>query len=245
MGITNIDKTIGVPMLVFWGLLFLLIFVIGIRIGEECDRNKESLDRFVGVGSVVDNHEAVDLGLSVKWATCNVGASSPEEYGDHYAWGETETKAVYDWNTYKWCKGSFNKLTKYTRNDSAEGTAVRMKLDLTDDAAHVHWGGSWRMPTRNEFHELRENCEWTWTTLNGVKGYKVTSKSTGHSIFLPPSGRRYGSRLNDVGRYGYYWTSSLYKPNPALAWYADFGFGSMEWSYSDRAFGRTVRPVCP
>ena len=139
----------------------------------------------MGIISCGHEHEYVDLGLSVKWATCNMGASSPEEYGDYYAWGETETKSTYDWNTYKWCKGSENTLTKYC-TDSDYGTVDnKTVLDPEDDVAHVKWGGNWRMPTDAEIEELRENCIWKWTTQNGKNGYKVTSKKNGNSIFLP------------------------------------------------------------
>ena len=112
----------------------------------------------MGIISCGHEHEYVDLGLSVKWATCNMGASSPEEYGDHYAWGETETESTYDWNTYKWCKGSKNTLTKYC-TDSDYGTVDnKTVLDPEDDVAQVKWGGNWRMPTDAEIEELRENC---------------------------------------------------------------------------------------
>lgn len=130
-------------------------------------------------------HEYVDLGLSVKWATCNVGATKPEEYGDYFAWGETTPKSTYDWETYKYCNGSFDSLTKYN-NSSIFGTEDYKKtLELADDAARANWGGSWRMPTKAEQDELREKCTWTWTTQNGVKGCKVTSKTT-VSLFSSP-----------------------------------------------------------
>ncbi|MBO7112331.1 MAG: hypothetical protein J6V75_00065, partial [Bacteroidaceae bacterium] len=126
----------------------------------------------------------VDLGLSVKWATCNVGASKPEEYGDYYAWGETEPKTTYDWSTYKWCKGSSATMTKYCNNSSYGNngfTDTKTTLDPEDDVAHVKWGGNWRMPTISEFEDLINNCTWTWTTQNGVNGYKVTSKKSGYT----------------------------------------------------------------
>ena len=136
-------------------------------------------------------YEYVDLGLSVNWATCNVGASSPEEYGDYFAWGETETKSEYTWATYKYCKGSENTLTKYCDdsnygNNGFEDNIITLLPE--DDVAHVKWGGKWRMPTEAEFNELIYSCDWAWTTQNGVMGYKVTSKKTGYtgcSIFLP------------------------------------------------------------
>ena len=160
------------------------------------------------------NHEYVDLGLSVKWATCNVGATKPEEYGDYFAWGETQPKSNYDWSTYKYCNGSYKTLTKYNNSSSYGTVDNKTTLDLSDDAARANWGGSWRMPTRAEQDELRNNCTWTWTTQNGVNGYKVTSKSNGNSIFLPAAGYRDDSSLNNAGSTGYYWSSSLYTDNP-------------------------------
>ena len=168
------------------------------------------------------NHEYVDLGLSVKWATCNVGASKPEEYGDYFAWGETQPKSTYNWSTYKYCNGSYNTLTKYNNSSSYGTVDNKTKLELSDDAARANWGGSWRMPTRAEQGELRENCTWTWTTQNGVNGYKVTSKKNGNSIFLPAAGYRDVSSLSNAGSYGDYWSSSLFSGSPSRAYDLDF-----------------------
>ncbi len=188
----------------------------------------------------------VDLGLSVKWATMNVGASSPEDYGDYFAWGETTTKSTYNWSTYKWCNGSSSTLTKYNTSSGYGTVDNKTTLELSDDAAHVNWGGSWRMPTDAEWTELRNNCTWTWTTQNGVNGYKVTSKSNGNSIFLPAAGSRYDSSLNGAGSYGSYWSSSLDTDGPSDAWGVYFGSGYVyRGSYGGRDFGQSVRPVCP
>ena len=193
------------------------------------------------------NHEYVDLGLSVKWATCNVGATKPEEYGDYFAWGETTTKSTYNWSTYKYCNGSYNNLTKYC-TDSYYGTVDnKTQLELSDDAARANWGGSWRMPTDAEMTELREQCTWTWTTQNGVYGYKVTSKKSGYtnkSIFLPAAGYRRGSSLNIAGSSGYYWSSSLYTDYPDFAWYVGVDSSNVGRYYYDRNDGFSVRPVC-
>ncbi len=198
---------------------------------------------------VVDNyHEYVDLGLSVKWATCNVGAETPEDYGDYFAWGEAKPKSTYDWNTYKWCQGSKTTMTKYCTKSiyGTYGTVDnKTQLDLSDDAAHVNWGGSWRMPTHDELRELIENCSWTWTTQNGVKGYKVTSKTNGNSIFLPAAGYRFGSSLYNAGSYGYYWSSSLSTDDPSDAGYVRFSSSIVDWGSSRRYCGPSVRPVCP
>ena len=202
-------------------------------------------------GHMHNGHEYVDLGLSVKWATCNVGASQHEEYGDYFAWGETEPKATYYWSTYKWCNDSVTTLTKYN-TDSSYGTVDnKTQLDLSDDAAHVNWGGDWRMPTEAEWTELREQCTWTRTTQNGVKGYKVTSKKVSYSknsIFLPAAGCRYDSDLSYAGSVGYYWSSSLKAGNPdnACDMYLDSSdvlYVFMYFGY--RSCGRSVRPVCP
>ena len=193
------------------------------------------------------NHEYVDLGLSVKWATCNVGATKPEEYGDYFAWGETQPKSTYDWSTYKWCRGSYDTQTKYCTNSSYGTVDNKTTLELSDDAARANWGGSWRMPTDAELTELREQCTWTWTTQNGVYGYKVTSKKSGYtnkSIFLPAAGYRNDSSILGAGSYGYYWSSSLRTDYPRSAWYVDFDSGGVYRSNGTRRYGFSVRPVC-
>ena len=190
----------------------------------------------------------VDLGLSVKWATCNVGANNPEDYGDYFAWGETtSTKNTYDWSTYKYCNGSSSTLTKYNTSSSFGTVDNKTQLELSDDAARVNWGGSWRMPTDAEWIELMNNCTDTWTTQNGVNGYRVTSKTNGNSIFLPAAGFRFDSSRNDAGGYGYYWSSSLYTDDPRQAWdvHFDFDSGVVSRDYFNRYYGRSVRPVCP
>ena len=190
-------------------------------------------------------HEYVDLGLSIKWATCNVGANAPEEYGNYYAWGEVVPKPDYSWATYKYCNGTSNSMTKYCTKSSYGTVDNKTTLEAMDDAASVNWGGSWRMPTYAEWTELREQCTWTWTTRNGKKGYEVTSKTNGNSIFLPAAGNRFGTSLYDAGSRGGYWSSSLYESYPYFACYVYFYSGSV-YSYSDDRYrGRSVRPVCP
>ena len=195
----------------------------------------------------------MDLGLSVKWATFNVGATKPEEYGDYFAWGDTEPKSNYSWDTYKYCNGSPSTLTKYCSTSSYgyNGyTDTKTVLDLEDDAASVNWGGSWRMPTRAEQDELRNtsNCTWEWTTLNGINGYKVTSKKSGYAgnwIFLPAAGYRNDTGLYNVGSDGRYWSSSLRTSNPNYAYDLSF-YSSDRYTYYDyRCHGQSVRPVCP
>ena len=196
----------------------------------------------------------VDLGLSVKWATFNVGATKPEEYGEYFAWGETESKDYYDWSTYKWCRGTEESLTKYCV-DSDWGynrqTDNKTLLDLSDDAANANWGENWRMPTGTECNELIKECTWTYTEYNGVTGYRVTSKTNSNSIFLPSAGLRFDSKLQYVGMVGDYWSSSLdtdYPTSDAINLYF-YNEGprldGMYMSYLYRSVGRTVRPVHP
>ncbi len=194
-----------------------------------------------------NGHEYVDLGLSVKWATCNVGASKPEEYGDYFAWGEVAPKETYDWSTYKWCNGSYDTQTKYCTNSSYGTVDNKTTLELSDDAARANWGGSWRMPTDAELTELREKCTWTWTTQNGVYGYKVTSKKSGYtskSIFLPAAGYRNYSSLDLAGSYGFYWSSSLLTVYPYGARSVNFDSSGVNRFSDGRNYGFSVRPVC-
>ena len=188
-------------------------------------------------------YNAIDLGLPSgrKWATCNVGASSPEEYGGYYAWGETEEKSNYDWSTYKWYNGSYDSMTKYCTNSSYGTVDNKTVLDPEDDVAYVKWGGDWRMPTTDEQRELLNNCDWEWTTLNGVKGYKVTGPNS-NSIFLPAAGYRDGTDVNNRGSHGYYWSSSLYSYSYS-AYRLDFYYDNYYCDDSDRYYGRSVRPV--
>ena len=187
---------------------------------------------------------AVDLGLpsGTLWADRNVGADSPEDYGDYFAWGETSTKSTYNWRTYKWCQGSSASMTKYC-TDSSYGTVDnKTVLDLEDDAAYVNMGAEWRMPTHDELKELRNNCTWTWTSQKGTRGYKVTGPN-GQSIFLPAAGCRCDSSLTYAGSRGYYWSASLSESGPYLAWSLHFDYGYYNAYRSGRYYGRTVRAV--
>ncbi len=196
-------------------------------------------------------HVAVDLGLSVKWATCNVGAEKPEEYGDYFAWGEVEPKEKYDWKTYLYCKGTSTTMTKYC-GDSNYGyngfTDNKIVLEPEDDAATANWGGAWRMPTDAEMTELREQCTWTWTTQNGVNGYKVVGQN-GNSIFLPAAGYMQDAFLPSVGSYGDYSSSSLSSSRSYDVYRIYFDSSSVlragNGDYYGRRYGLSVRPVCP
>lgn len=191
---------------------------------------------------ITAGHEWVDLGLNVKWATCNVGAESPEVYGGYYAWGETEEKTIYDWSTYKWCNGSYDTQMKYCTSSSYGTVDDKTVLDPEDDAAAANWGSPWRMPTRSEIEELIDNCIWSWTIQNGVNGYKVTGPN-GNSIFLPAAGYRYGTEVKYRGSYGYYWSGTLREHLHYRAYHLFFRSGDHDWSGNDRDYGYTVRPV--
>ena len=176
----------------------------------------------------INGHDYVDLGLpsGLKWATCNVGASRPEDYGDYYAWGEIQPKS------------------KYT-----EGNSLTFGKDIGNisgnsryDVARAQWGSSWRLPTLAEIKELKDQCKWEWITVGGHKGYRVTGPN-GNSIFLPAAGYRLGTSVNDQGSYGCYWSGTLYEGGRYSAYCLGFNGGSAGWGYGDRDGGRSVRPV--
>ena len=200
------------------------------------------------------SHEAVDLGLpsGIKWATCNIGANNPEDYGDYFAWGETKGynsgKTTFTWENYTYCKGTEDTMTKYC-SDSSYGyngyTDSRTTLTSADDAATANWGDDWRMPTYDEWSELTntDNCTWTWTTENSINGYKVTSKKNKKSIFLPAAGAR-SSTQELLGEEGFYWSSSLYTNQPNRGHETYFTSEKASANYViPREFGLSVRPV--
>ena len=221
-------------------LTIIAVVAIGLAFFTSCESSIEEN----GEGKH-EGHEYVDLGLpsGLKWATCNVGATKPEKYGDYFAWGEVEPKKQYDWTTYLYCKGTNKTLTKYCNNSSyGEGgfTDAKTVLDPEDDAATINWGGRWRMPTKAEQDELRTKCTWDWTTQNGVNGYKVTGPN-GNSIFLPAAGYMNEGTLYLAGSYGYYWSTLLGTSGPDNAYHEGFGSGSENYHYRYR--GQSVRPV--
>lgn len=182
---------------------------------------------------------AVDMGNGLKWATCNVGAENPWDYGYYFAWGETAPKDSYNWSTY--ALGDGTTFTKYT----IESTTV---LEAADDAAAANWGGIWRTPTDAEWTWLRENCNWKWTgdylgDGSNKAGRIVTSPITGNQIFLPAAGDRYDTNLINAGSYGVYWSSSLHGGDSNDARYVYFGSGGVSWSHASRYYGQSVRPV--
>ena len=210
----------------------------------------------VTVKNVIVASSAIDLGLSVKWASCNIGATSPEEFGNYYAWGEIEPKENYTWNTYKWYDSSQFKITKYFYTDDV--------LETTDDVACVKLGGSWRMPTYWEMKELVDNCDKAFAERNGVAGVTMTSKINGNSIFFPFAGSINGKTLTYYGEYpglyetwiGFYWTSSFWYDSPSnsssasdlyLVYYSNSENvpPTVYIIGMDRYLGNPVRPVYP
>ena len=220
----------------------------------------------------------VDMGLSVNWAPCNLGAETPEDYGDYYAWGEIIpyyseghsqdknctswriredhpiTEYGYDWTSYKWCNGTFDTITKYctSKNYGTVDNITELQRgenagETDDDAAHANLAGEWRMPTKDEWTALREQCDWQWkTTSDGYShnGFLVTSTKTGNSIFLPAAGNWIGTKLDWDGTYIYYWSSSLdIRPHSAVCIYGTYNV-SVKIGYKDRRFGMPIRPVC-
>ena len=232
----------------------LLLFVASLWLGivgasaqvDRCDVNGDGEVDISDVTYVVDHilgrghanttievaGEAIDLGLpsGTKWASFNVGATKPEEYGEYYAWGEIDTKSVYNESTYNYYK---------------DGECVNIGSDISGteyDVAHVKWGGNWCMPTMNDFYELLDKCTYEYTTLNGVNGNKYTSKVNGNSIFLPAAGFRWGSVGSYTGAYIYYWSSMQSRDYSALANVLFTGSAST-YGQSGRCYGLSVRPV--
>ena len=192
-----------------------------------------------------DCHDWVDLGLpsGTLWATCNVGAENPEQYGDYFAWGETTPKDYYDWSTYMWCNGSDTTLTKYCIDNNYGMADGKTELDPEDDAAFVNWGSSWRMPTYDQFYELKTECTWTWTTQNDVSGQLVTGPN-GNTLFLPTAGNRGYDSLYDAGSHGYYWSRTLSSSRPDYSYYLYFYSEGVNWRHSRPRFrGYAVRAV--
>lgn len=205
---------------------------------ETVDKENEENYQVIGFTPLfaktenVSGKECVDLGLSVKWATCNVGASSPEGYGGYFAWGETEEKDEYSWSTYKYCSGSSSDCENI--GDDISGTQY--------DVAQAVWGSPWVMPTKEEINELIAKCDWVWTAENGIKGYKVFGDN-GNYIFLPAAGYKSTSLKNNA-TYGYYQTSILYKGKTNTnARTLVISSSDKLSSYRSRCYGESVRAV--
>ncbi len=188
----------------------------------------------------INGHGYVDLGLpsGTKWATCNVGANNPSDYGNYYAWGETRPKSNYDWsNCFDCLDNSGNRWDFYKI-----GGNTQISPYSGHDTARENWGGTWRMPTETELEELINKCTWRWTSINGKKGYEVTGPNK-KSIFLPAAGCKYGTELRNVGKNGYYWFGTLSSYYSYCARYLSFD-GSYRNTYNYyRRCGLSVRPV--
>ena len=213
----------------WWLWLLLLLIAVGGAVGYMMsggDEPEPIQTSSTGSSTInIGGHYAVDLGLSVKWATCNVGATSPEGYGNYYAWGETSPKTIYDEDNSKTMDKSMGDIGGDSRYD----------------AATANWGSGWRLPTKSEFQELMDNCTWTWTTRNGVNGCEVKSKKNGNSIFLPAAGYYDGDTPFNQGSSGYYWSSTPNDAYNAYLLYFGSGYRSTDWYYRYR--GRSVRLV--
>ena len=247
-------------------LVVLLLILASFTAGMEYQRGDVNQDGNVSISDVTclidylltgtwpdgpvtppDNYEWVDLGLpsGTLWATCNVGASAPEEYGDYFAWSETVPKDEYTYENYKWWYFDENGnryISKYNTNNNFGPVDNKTELEPEDDAARVYMGTSWRIPSLEQVVELVNTCVWQWTERNGVNGHLVTGPN-GNTMFLPAAGYRDGSSLEYVGTYGNYWSRSLYSylPDRAFCLY----FDSQYWDSEDfsRYYGHVIRAV--
>ena len=246
----NVNVTIADKDIVAqeYNIDFFVTEVNGWGNNEELDATmSENLGSSETLG-VENGYAYVDLGLSVKWATCNIGAEKPEDYGDYFAWGETDTKERYDWNWYIYGKGP-NAIEKYCslgelnteNNNFADNKEI---LEPQDDVATVKWGGKWRMPTFDEISELKRNCTCTWIEENGVRGCKILS-SNGNSIFLPAAGYNDKEVLIEEGESCYFWSSRGGTDYPGFANYLRFSSEGDYWNSPHRCYGLSIRPVCP
>lgn len=195
-------------------------------------------------GSAPMNVEAVDLGLSVKWASMNVGATEEAEFGDYFAWGETSSKSTYSWSSYAYESTECGK----PNDDMAKLTDI---ASTSYDAASVNWGGGWHMPNYAQISELVNKCTWTWTTLKTSKGkvvhgYIIISNVDGYtdkSIFLPAVGYRIDNGVDLVEEYGSYWSSSVFSTNMRQAWYINMNSNYIQTNHNNRYYGHAIRAV--
>lgn len=231
-------------------LLLLSTYVgaqVTLTVYDDCNRNGHLVDL-----TDRSSGNAVDLGLSVRWASCNIGATAPEEYGDYFMWGETEpNERDYEWRNYKYCFNNSSTLTKYCTQAQYGTVDGKFTLESRDDAATVNWGSDWRTPTPEEWVELYEHCYWDRIKVNKIDVYQVTSKINGNSIIIPLTGYKTGSNI--WSGYARYWTNSLqpsnaeegeYNDNRAL-YYTLNTYLSRNYDYYDRYYGLPVRAVRP
>ena len=239
MAQTNADRTL---QLYYGGEI---IYSRALSLLDSLNFKIETIEEDDNSIGIENGHEWVDLGLpsGTKWATMNVGATSPERYGSYYAWGEIEPKLTYDWSTYKWCNGNYNSILKYCINSNNGKVDYKTIIELFDDVANKEWGGRWRIPTKEEQDELLNNCTWSWSVKNGINGYTVIGPN-GNSIFMPMAGCYRGdTELLNVDSVGYYWSSSLVfgRSNDARGFY--LGMKEKGYTYYDRCYGQSIRPV--
>ena len=239
---TLITKSINMKKVMKAVAAIMLMTVVVCAVGCKKEENVDG-------DSSINGHTYVDLGLpsGTLWAACNVGATTPEGYGDYFAWGETKPKDTYNWISYKYCNGDYVELTKYCSNsiygfnDFTDNLTV---LEPSDDVANVKWGGGWCMPTRDEWVELSQNTTCTWTTRNGVNGRLFTA-GNGNSLFLPAAGERWDDEFAWTGSAGNYWSSSLFTDYPYYVWLLifDSDYSRVNGYGYDRYYGFSVRPV--
>lgn len=213
-------------------LVSILLIGCGVMSCGKDDNNEEP--RVIDYGYVPAGVEAVDLGLpsGTKWASCNIGATVPEEYGDYYAWAETETKDRYNGDNYIYALGSGGPFKD-----------LGIVISKTEyDVARAKWGGDWQMPTKRDYQELLENCKYNYTTMKGVRGGRFTSKKNGNSIFLPAAGIQWARGLSHGGENGCYWSGQMYENGKADAIYLSIYKESLV-DVRSRIDGCSVRPV--
>lgn len=216
------------------------LVVLLITWGVECYSQTVSGNMF--------NHDYVDLELpsGALWATCNIGATKSTEYGDYFAWGETEPKKEYTWENYKWGKDNGQYMTKYCSKSEEGKIDNKTVLEKVDDAATANWGNAWRMPTSKEIQELLDNCSWEWTNNfedSGIAGRIGHSRKNANTIFLPASGYITNSANSTIHTEGYYWSSSLFKTTMSGSYFLCFANYFIDWRGNKRFAGRSVRAV--
>ena len=219
------------------------------RYVTQVQNKKAELEKNAPKNGSYNGHDYVDLGLpsGTLWATCNVGASNPEDYGNYYAWGETTTKSTYTWKNYKHANGGEFRLTKYCDSPRCGNNGFTDKLTTlrpSDDAATANWGSGWRIPSNKQLVELRANTTKKWTTQNGVKGYLFTGKN-GESVFFPAAGYCSGwnGKFEGKGSFGCYWLRSMEEGFTSLAWRLYVDKSSCNYYVDERACGMSIRPV--
>ena len=228
----------------------MLTVAVMFAVGCTNPKNPNGDNNAVECCGTYNGHAYVDLGLpsGTLWATCNIGADTPEDYGDYFAWGETQPKNYYDWSSYQYCMGRTNKLTRYCNrsNRGYNGFTDNLTiLQFGDDAATMNWGHDWRTPTRGLWEELVDNTTSKWITRNDVFGRVFYGN--GQSLFLPAAGYRWYDEIDSVGYYvgysGYYWSSSLNANSSDRAWYFHINAGNYYMGTNERYYGQFVRAV--